>query len=170
MSYPIIKPLVTFWWIGFILIGLLFLTGCEADYWAVFPEKHGQAKVSISTDPLYLKWELEIKNLDMVTAAHIHCLPSRAAGVSLSSAVFNLDGANIKGIAVSGTALTPDKGNFCGWLTIKDVQKSIQEGMAFINIHTYSQPAGAVEAPLKSAKMMEAVWDRLLRARENRSD
>jgi len=149
-----------------IIISLLFLVSCESDYFAYFGN-HGRAKVSISTDPDYLNWELDIKDIDLITMVHIHCLPSNAVGVTFNTA-FNLITAN--GPTIKGTAVTPDKGNFCGWLRMEDVKKSIKEGNAYINIHNYAKPAGFVQAPLIHVSLLNperwgAFFDRL----ENRN-
>ena len=157
MSYPIVKPLITFWWIGFILIALLFLSGCESIYKGIFPENHGEIKVILNTKPDYLKWELKINKLDMITAANIHCQPNGYVGISLNAIVFNLNG-KTEEIKTSGTAVTPDKGNFCGWLTMKDVESSIKAGNAYVNVHTYAQPKGAVQATIKSPPIIESLF------------
>jgi len=167
MTYPIIKPLTTAWLIGFVLIAVLFLTGCETDYYAQFPDRHGQAKVSISLKPEYLDWALELQGLDMITMVHIHCSPGDYIGVTFNT-VFNLT--QDDGVSIKGTALTPDKGNFCGWLTMKDVKASMDAGNAYVNVHTYSQPKGATRATLTSLSMLNKErWDRFFeRLNDNR--
>ena len=146
--YPRTRPI----YYAIALMAIILLTGCETDYYATFPENHGMAKVSISLDPEYLNWELKLKNLDMVTMAHIHCLPGNYVGVSFSSTVFNLTA------PVKGTAITPDKGNLCKWLTFKDVKAAIAAGNAYVNVHTYEKPAGAAQAPLISVSLVRNDW------------
>ena len=167
MTYPITKTLINIWTIGFLAILLLALTGCETDYYAKFPNGHGQAKVSISLKPSYLNWSLDIKNLDLITMVHIHCSTGDYVGVTFNTA-FNLFTAN--GPNINGTALTPDKGNFCGWLTMKDVKASLDAGNAYVNIHTYAQPKGATKATLTSLSMLDKErWDRFFeRLNDNR--
>jgi len=133
-----------------ILFILLFLVGCTSNtYYAFFPDNHGSAKVVIDLKNKTLEWSMELRNLDMITQSHIHCLPSRQVGVSFSTINFNLD------IRVKGTVLTPDKGNMCGWLTWEDVKKSIEEGNAIVMVHTYGKPGGATEAKLGTNTILE---------------
>jgi hypothetical protein len=150
----------------FILISLLLLAGCESDYYAYFGN-HGNAKVSISTSPAYLNWELSIKDIDLITMVHIHCLPGNYIGVTFNTA-FNLITAD--GPTIKGSAVTPDKGNFCGWLRMEDVQSSIKAGNAYINIHTYAKPAGFVQSPLVHVSLLNPQrWGAFFNQLENRN-
>ena len=107
--------------------------GCSMnEYYAYFSDNHGEVKVIINLENKTLEWSAQLRNLDMITAMHIHCSPSNSIGVSFSTINFNLD------IQLKGTVLTPDKGNMCGWLTFEDVKKSIEEGKAFVMVHQYS--------------------------------
>lgn len=59
------------------------------------------------------------------------------------------DGDNsANGVSAEGTAVMPDAGNACGWTDIEDAVTAIQNGNAYVNVHTLAHPAGEIRGQL----------------------
>ena len=148
----------------YILIVLLFLFSCESTYYSTFEKvrgnkARGEVTVTINSEDTILKWDSNIQGLSDITAMHIHCKPSDAVGVTLRPSLVKgqvLNYANSLGIATE-----PDWGNKCGWKNIADVRAAIKKEQAYVNVHTSSAPAGALQATLLRPIATKSFLERL---------
>jgi len=98
----------------------------------------GLAYFQLSADETELSFILIVANIRNVVASHIHC---GAFGVSGPVGV-NLfivgapGGGRVNGVLTRGVATGPNSGNACGWSTLSDVITAMDNGDAYVNVHT----------------------------------
>ncbi|MCA9896675.1 MAG: CHRD domain-containing protein [Ardenticatenaceae bacterium] len=81
-------------------------------------------------------------NIAAPTAAHIHCAPAGQngpVGVTLQ----------LRAATGHGTITKPDTNNACGWTSVADVMSAIQNGNAYINVHTSAFPTGEIRGQIR---------------------
>jgi hypothetical protein len=85
-----------------------------------------------------IAFTLSVTNIENLTEAHIHCAPAGetgAVGVTLYGPIAPGGGA-IDSFVTAGTIQTPDANNGCGWADMAGVIAAMQEGTAYVNVHT----------------------------------
>ena len=97
----------------------------------------GGAFFALNGDGSALTYRLKVTNIENVTASHIHCAPAGVNGsVGVTLFVGSAGSGPFSGLLASGTITAPDAGNGCGWATLDDVLAAINNGGAYVNVHT----------------------------------
>jgi hypothetical protein len=96
-----------------------------------------------------LAFELRVSNnTNEIFAAHIHCAPpgeNGPVGVTLFMGSFS----NEQGLLARGNVKTPDAGNQCGWTDIDDIVAAMQNGNAYVNVHTTAESGGVPSGEIR---------------------
>ena len=110
----------------------------------------GKAEVKMAKGSNDLSYKIEVKNLENVTAAHIH----RGKKAENGPPVVTLFSGPKKEGKFSGTlseGMITDKdlaGDFQG-KTVNDLVQLIKSGDAYVNVHTDAHPDGEIRGQLK---------------------
>jgi glucose/arabinose dehydrogenase len=107
----------------------------------------GQANLRFNKDFTELNYKLIVANIDDVVAAHIHCAPAGVNG-PVGVTLFSGGPTSPNGILAQGTITAPDDGNACNWTDLADVLAAIQNGYAYVNVHTIAHPPGEIRGQL----------------------
>jgi hypothetical protein len=110
-------------------------------------EARGVAIIRGSLDGESLHFRLLVARIDDVVAAHIHCGEegeNGAVGVTL----FSGGPVTVTGLLDTGTVLEPDANNLCGWEDVGDVLDAINDGDAYVNVHTLDVASGEIRGQL----------------------
>jgi CHRD domain/Legume lectin domain len=105
------------------------------------PERETQATGEATfeiRDESQIDFSLTVADIENLIAAHIHCAPAGetgAIGITLFGPVAPGGGA-VDAFATAGTITEPDANNDCGWADMGDVSAAIQDGDAYVNVHT----------------------------------
>jgi hypothetical protein len=86
-------------------------------------------------------------NLEEIVAAHIHCAGAGEDG-PVGVTLFSGEPVTHDGILVDTPEIEPDPGNDCGWQDIIDVGDAIQDGEAYVNVHTTAYPEGEIRGQI----------------------
>lgn len=116
---------------------------------AVDTKAGGIALLSFNADGTSLSYKIVVHSIVDVVAAHIHCAPvgvSGPVGVTLYSGA--PAGAE-NGILVTATITAPDPANTCGWADLAAVQAAIENGEAYVNVHTVVNPGGEIRGQVE---------------------
>jgi glucose/arabinose dehydrogenase len=108
----------------------------------------GEAILRFKRDSSELNYKLVVTHLQDAVASHIHCAPEGVNG-PVGVTLFSGGPTSMNGILAQGTATSPDEGNACGWTTLGDVVAAIQEGNAYVNVHTLANPAGEIRGQIR---------------------
>lgn len=98
------------------------------------PDGRGEAKITINPGKSKICWEINVRNIDTATAAHIHSAPAGIAGpavVTLSPPVTNNNSTGCTTVARS----------------LADAIRKSPQGY-YVNVHTVAYPAGAIRGQL----------------------
>jgi len=123
------------------------LTGAE-EVPPVETQASGEAILRFQGDFSEMNFKLIVTHIQDAVAAHIHCAPDAVNG-PVGVTLFSGDPTTINGILAQGTTTSPDEGNACGWGTLADVVAAIQDGSAYVNVHTLANPAGEIRGQLR---------------------
>lgn len=97
----------------------------------------GEVEFEVEDGGASMEFELEVKKISNVFAAHIHC---GAVGVNGPVGVTLFGGPLIagpfSGTLAEGVITAPDLGNGCNWQTLAQVIAAIQTGNTYVNVHT----------------------------------
>lgn len=126
------------------------LSGKEVMPTAVDTKATGDMEIMLGKDGKELGYTLNIKDIENVTAAHIH---AGKKGVEGPPVVGLFGGpkkdAKFSGVLAKGTITDKDlKGPLAG-KTIADLVKMIKSGDAYVNVHTAAHPGGEVRGQLE---------------------
>jgi len=112
----------------------------------------GEAEFKFNGSFTELQFELEVKNGERVTQAHIHCNP---AGVNGPIIIF-LGGFHDRGWDVHGdwigdaTATDANITNTSCGTTLEEIAQAMADGRTYANVHTIANPAGEVRGQIQS--------------------
>jgi len=98
------------------------------------PDGRGEAKITVNPGKSQICWEINVRNIDTATAAHIHSAPAGVAGpvvVALSAPVTNNNSTGCE---------TVDR-------SLADAIRKAPQGY-YVNVHNAAYPAGAVRGQL----------------------
>ncbi|MGE5174231.1 MAG: CHRD domain-containing protein [Betaproteobacteria bacterium] len=125
------------------------LTGKEVVP-AVTTKATGEADFKLSKDGKELSYTLTLKNIENVTAAHIHAGKKGDNGAPVAGlfAGPKKEG-KFSGEVAKGTITDKDLFGSLAGQTIGDLVKMIQEGGAYVNVHTDKYPDGEVRGQIK---------------------
>ncbi len=125
------------------------LSGTEENP-AVETKTSGEAIFKLAEGGKELVYEIKVKDGENITAAHIH---AGKKGVEGPPVVPIFGGTKKEGMfsGVLAKGTITDK-NLVGPLagkTLKDLVKMIEEGDAYVNVHTVAHPAGEIRGQIK---------------------
>jgi hypothetical protein len=117
---------------------------------AVVTGAQGQATFKLSADGTSLSYKLNVANIDDVTQAHIHLA---APGVNGPIVVFLFGLVPDPGVDVNGTLASGsiDAGDLIGPLgghQLADLVSAIEDGGAYVNVHTVAHRGGEIRGQL----------------------
>lgn len=97
----------------------------------------GLAKFKLSRDGAGLSFSLDVKKIENVFAAHIHCGAEGENGPVGVTLYMGTPGSGpFDGVLAEGTITAPDAGNACGWTDLDDVVAAMLSGNTYVNVHT----------------------------------
>ncbi|HUI47008.1 MAG TPA: CHRD domain-containing protein [Nitrospirota bacterium] len=110
----------------------------------------GYAQFKLSKDGKEITYILRMKDIDDVTAAHIHAGKKGESGAPVAGLFMGpKKEGKFSGVLAKGTVT--DK-NLVGKLageTIGDLAKLIKDGEAYVNVHTVKNPNGEIRGQIK---------------------
>ncbi len=125
------------------------LSGKAETPMAVKTKAGGEFDLKMSKDGKELTYILKVKDIENVTAAHIHAGKKGEEGVPVVGLFKGPKEGKFSGVLAKGT-ITDDKliGPLAG-KTLEDLEKMIKEGDAYVNVHTTQTPSGEIRGQLK---------------------
>ena len=123
-------------------------TGSDTD-------AHGTAVFVFSDDGSELSFKLVVNGLDNVTQAHIHVAPEPGGSGPVVLWLYpdappaTLIPGTFNGLLGSGTADSLDLTGNAGILTLDDFRLAIEEGRAYVNVHTSLFPGGEIRGEIE---------------------
>ncbi len=125
------------------------LTGKEVVP-AVTTKASGEADFKLSKDGKELSYTLSLKNIENVTAAHIHAGKKGDNGAPVVGlfAGPKKEG-KFSGVLAKGTITDKDLFGQLAGQTVEDLVKMIKDGDAYVNVHTDKYPDGEVRGQIK---------------------
>ncbi len=117
---------------------------------AVETKATGEAHFKLSKDGKELTYILKLKNIENVTAAHIHeaMMGKNGGPVAGLFAGPKKDG-KFSGEIAKGTITDKDLIGSLAGKTVGDLVKMIKDGGAYVNVHTVKYPDGEVRGQIK---------------------
>ncbi len=125
------------------------LTGKEETPMAVKTKARGELDLKMSKDGKELTYILKVKDIENITAAHIHVGKKGEEGVPVVGLFKGPKEGKFSGVLAQGT-ITDDKliGPLAG-KTVEDLDRMIKEGGAYVNVHTTRVPSGEIRGQLR---------------------
>ena len=130
------------------------LTG-EAEVPAVETRTVGQAVFQLNRDGTELRFRLIVANIQDVTMAHIHCAPEGENG-AVTAWLYPDDGppsaqidGRFSGVLSTGVLTDAHITDGCGGVDdLADLVELIEDGGAYVNVHTVENPAGEIRGQI----------------------
>lgn len=113
-------------------------------------EAEGEAEFKVKKDRTELRYELEVEDIEGVVQAHIHVGPADENGPVVAFLFGPVDGLNVDGdeTIAKGTLTDADlRGPLTG-MTIGDLLTEMQNGNAYVNVHTVANPSGEIRGQI----------------------
>ena len=125
------------------------LSGGEAVPQVKTPAK-GEAEFKLSKDGKELTYKLTVKDIENVTAAHIHQGKKGKEGPPLAGlyAGPKKEG-KFSGVLAEGVIAEKDLLGSVSGKPVKELVKLIKSGDAYVNVHTDGHPAGELRGQIK---------------------
>lgn len=111
-------------------------------------DAQGQATFSFAAAAASLTYRLLVANIEDVVASHIHCAPDGVNG-PVGVTLFSDGPVSPDGVLAGATVDGPDAGNACGWTDLADVLQAVQDGNAYVNVHTLAYPPGEIRGQIR---------------------
>jgi hypothetical protein len=125
----------------------------------VVTDATGRAKLSLNATETKLNFKLEVRDLEAITAIHIHCAPE---GVNGPVGITLFSGGPVTQRRFRGTITAPDTGNQCDWANLADAAIEIRQGNAYVNGHTVDFPAGQIRGQIEGQFREKALYDQTI--------
>jgi hypothetical protein len=126
------------------------LSGEEETPMAVKTKASGEADFKLSKDGKELTYILKVKDIENVTASHIHAGKKGEEGAPVVGLFKGpKKEGKFSGTLAKGTITEKDLVGPLAGKTIEDLVKMIEEGGAYVNVHTTTVPAGEIRGQLK---------------------
>ena len=114
----------------------------------------GQAKFQVSKDGLSISYKLIVANIENVTMAHIHLAPAGVNGPVVlwlypSAPPAQLIPGRSNGVLADGIATDTNLVGPLAGASLDDLVEAIQNGNAYVNVHTSQFPPGEVRGQIK---------------------
>jgi len=117
---------------------------------AVETKATGEADFKLSEDGKELTYILKLKDIENVTAAHIHTGMAGSNGGPVAGLFAGpKKGGMFSGELAKGTITEKDLIGPLAGKTVGDLVKMIKEGAAYVNVHTDKYPDGEVRGQIK---------------------
>jgi hypothetical protein len=116
---------------------------------AVMTDATGKAAFSLSKNGMSLRYSVKVKNIENVTAAHIHTGKMGQGGAPIAlikitaSKAGKFSGTLAKGKITEQELMTSYKGK-----TLKDLIAAMKSGDTYINVHTTKYPDGEMRGQI----------------------
>lgn len=111
-------------------------------------QAQGEAIFTFAEEAASLDYKLLVANIEDVMAAHIHCAPDGVNG-PVGVTLFSGEPVSPDGILAEATLAEPDAGNACAWTGLADVLQAVENGEAYVNVHTSAHPAGEIRGQIR---------------------
>lgn len=108
----------------------------------------GQVTFQFNPDRSELGYMLNVANIEDVVASHIHCAPEGVNG-PVGVTLFGGGPTSMSGVLAEETITEPNAGNGCGWTSLEDVFDAFENGFAYVNVHTLSNPPGEIRGQVE---------------------
>lgn len=115
----------------------------EQEVPPVETEASGEATFELTDDGEGLEYEVHVRDIEAVVAAHIHCGPVDANGPP-GVTLFAGGPTSEDGVLAEGTITEPDSENGCGWTSLDAVVAALRGDHTYVNVHTEANPAGEI--------------------------
>jgi CHRD domain len=124
------------------------LTGDE-EVPAVVTGAQGQATFKLSADGQSITYKLNVANIEDVTQAHIH-LAAPGVNGPIVTFLFGLvpGGVDVNGRLASGSIEAGDLINSLAGQPLSALIAAIENGGAYVNVHTVAHPSGEIRGQL----------------------
>ena len=124
------------------------LTGGE-EVPAVVTGAQGQATFKLSADGQSISYKLNVANIEDVIQAHIHLAPQGVNG-NVVTFLFGpvAGGVDVSGRLASGSIEAGDLINDLAGHPLEDLIAAIEDGNAYVNVHTVAHPGGEIRGQL----------------------
>ncbi len=109
----------------------------------------GKAVITFSKDGKELHYKITVHNIDSVFAAHIHIGTAKQNGPIAVVLYNDKTTGKVNGTLVEGTATSKDLIGPMEGKTINDLEKDVEKGNAYINVHTNQNQSGEVRGQLE---------------------
>jgi hypothetical protein len=117
---------------------------------AVETKATGEAHFKLSKDGKALTYILKLKDIENVTAAHIHeAVMGKNGGPVAGLFAGPMKAGKFSGTIAKGTITDKDLIGSLAGKTVGDLVKMIKEGGAYVNVHTEKYPDGEVRGQIK---------------------
>ena len=122
------------------------LTG-DQEVPPVDTDMDGEADVELKNG--VLEFELDVDdNTHEIFAAHIHCAPPTESG-PIGATLFMGSFTEESGRLAQGTITAPDADNQCGWTNLDDIIAAMENGNAYVNVHTTAESGGVPSGEIR---------------------
>jgi hypothetical protein len=110
----------------------------------------GHAEFKLSKDGSTISYILTVKDIENVTAAHIHAGKKGESGAPVAGLFAGpIKGGVFSGELAKGTITDRDLVGKLAGKTIGDLVKLIKDGGAYVNVHTVKNPNGEIRGQIK---------------------
>jgi hypothetical protein len=120
----------------------------DAEVPPVATSAQGQAIFGFSKNFDELSYKVNVANINDVVASHIHCAPDGVNG-PVGVTLFGGGPVSPNGSLAEGTVDAPNPGNACNWESLGDVVTAIENGYAYVNVHTLANPPGEIRGQVQ---------------------
>lgn len=120
----------------------------EAEVPPVDTRARGQATFQFADDAATLDYTLIVANIEDIVAAHIHCAPDGVNG-PVGVTLFSGEAVSSDGVLSEGMVTEPDADNGCNWNDVGDILTAVENGYAYVNVHTLAHPTGEIRGQIR---------------------
>jgi hypothetical protein len=120
----------------------------------VFTRAQGQATFQLSRDGTFLRYQVNVANIENVTMAHIHLAPAGTNGPVVvwlypSAPPPQLIPGRSQGVLAAGVIRADDLIGPLAGLELGDLVQELAAGRAYVNVHTDQYPAGEIRGQIR---------------------
>lgn len=109
----------------------------------------GEATFELSKDGKKLSYKITVKDIENVTAAHIHKGKMGEAGPPLAPIQMKAKKGKFSGTLAKGTITAKELMGSLKGKTVNDLVAEIEAGNTYVNVHTAKYPDGEIRGQIK---------------------